>query len=207
MSINTNAWNKIRYTLYAPFYNVIGRLFTNSRRQSIAKLNLKENEKVLLVGAGTGLDMDFLTDKQSITATDLTPAMVEKIRIKSKKLGLNSDVAVMDGHQLEYNNNTFDAVILHLVLAVIPDPVRCLKEAARVLKSGGRIAVFDKFISSGQKLTFKRKVLNKIANTLFSDINRNFEDIRAQTNLEVISDAKADFGLNYRIIILQKPIP
>lgn len=206
MSINTNAWNKIRYTVYAPFYNFIGRLFTNSRRQSIEKLNLKENEKVLLVGAGTGLDLEFLTGKQNITATDLTPAMVEKIKIKSKKLGLNSDVEVMDGHQLAYKNNTFDAVILHLVLAVIPDPVRCLKEAERVLTSGGRIAVFDKFIPSGQLLTFRRKILNKVANTLFSDINRNFEDIRAQTNLEVISDVNADFGLNYRIIILQKPL-
>jgi phosphatidylethanolamine/phosphatidyl-N-methylethanolamine N-methyltransferase len=40
----------------------------------------------------------------------------------------------MDGQDLIFEDKTFDYVILHLILAVIPDPEKCLLEVERVLK-------------------------------------------------------------------------
>ena len=57
MNLNTNLWNRLRYTLYTPIYDLlVGRIFTSSRRKSIELLHIQPGEKVLLVGAGTGLD-------------------------------------------------------------------------------------------------------------------------------------------------------
>ncbi|MGV3589152.1 MAG: class I SAM-dependent methyltransferase [Adhaeribacter sp.] len=204
MNINTNTWNKLRYTLYSPFYNVIGKVFSKSRRKAIGLLDIKPGEKVLLIGAGTGLDLDFLPPTTAITATDITPAMVTRLARRSARLQLPVKALVMDGQQLNLPEHAFDKIVLHLILAVIPDPVRCLQEAERVLKPGGNIGVFDKFLQPGQQPGFFRRVANIFANLLFSDITRSFESIAAQTNLKVQVDQPANFGGNFRIILLQK---
>lgn len=111
----------------------------------------------------------------------------------------------MDGHCLRFEDNRFDKIILHLIVAVIPNPVLCLREAERVLKTGDKLAVFDKFLAPGKKLTRRRKWLNYLTNALFSDINRDFEALVESTNLKIVSDDAADFGGNFRIIILTKP--
>jgi phosphatidylethanolamine/phosphatidyl-N-methylethanolamine N-methyltransferase len=204
MSINTNTFNKIRYTLYAPGYDMIGRIFAKSRRESISRLNIQPGDKVLLVGAGTGLDLEFLPVGAEITATDITPAMISKVIQRNKKLKLNLTAVVMDGHKLEYPDGTFDKIILHLIIAVIPDPVLCLKESARVLKPGGKIAIFDKFVAKDKKVSIPRKLLNYITSFLFSDITRHFETIAANTDLITESDINADFGGQFRIITMRK---
>ena len=137
MPINTNSWNRIRYTLYEPFYDLVAGWFIKQRRRSIALLALKPSEKVLIVGAGTGLDLEFLPRDLFIAANDLTPAMVHQLARRARRLGLEVEARVMDGQNLQYGPEIFDVAILHLILAILPDPVRCIQEVERVLKKGG----------------------------------------------------------------------
>ncbi len=58
MSINTNRWNRIRYTAVAPLYDHIAR-FGVHRRRSVELLAPQAGERVLIVGAGTGADLPF----------------------------------------------------------------------------------------------------------------------------------------------------
>jgi ubiquinone/menaquinone biosynthesis C-methylase UbiE len=204
MRINTNTWNKIRYTIYAPGYDLVGRLLVDSRRKSIASLNLKSGNRVLIVGAGTGLDLEFLPGDIDIIATDITPSMVNRIKRRSKILNRKVQTLVMDGQELQFEDESFDKVILHLILAVIPDPIACIKEAERVLKPGGEIAVFDKFVPKNNKISFIRRLANVFTNFLFSDITRDFESIVNQTGLIIIADKEADFNGNFRMIKLVK---
>lgn len=201
--MNNNTWNKIRYTIYTPIYDGIAGIFKASRRKSIDALNIKEGDKVLIVGAGTGLDLEFLPSGCQVIATDITPSMVKKIENRKIK---NVEAMVMDGHKLEFKDESFDKIILHLILAVIPDPIACIKECERVLKVGGQIAVFDKFVSAEQEVSVFRKGLNLISNFLFSDITRKIEEIVSHTQLKIISNTAADFNGNFRIILINKPI-
>ena len=204
-TLNTNTWNRLRYTLYMPAYDLVGRLFTAGRRTSIANLNLQPGQRVLLVGAGTGLDLELLPEGIDVTATDITPVMVGRIRRRAERLGRPVTAQVMDGHALEYDDHSFDAVILHLVLAVIPDPYACLSEAARVLKPGGCIAVYDKFLPEGEAVSSRRSIMNAVAGFLFSEINRQLEPIVAAVpELTIIrDDTDTRFGA-YRIVLLRK---
>jgi phosphatidylethanolamine/phosphatidyl-N-methylethanolamine N-methyltransferase len=206
MKINTNQWNRIRYTLYTPGYDLVGRIFAASRNKSISQLSVKPNDKILLIGAGTGLDLEFLPTTCEVTATDITPAMIRKIVKKNKQLRLNLNAMVMDGQALTFPANTFDGIILHLILAVIPNPVLCLKEAERVLKPGGKMVVFDKFVPGDQKVSLLRRLFNPITNLMFSDITRNFESMAKHTNLKIASDVPADFGGTFRILLLTKEV-
>ncbi|HEX7181406.1 MAG TPA: methyltransferase domain-containing protein [Thermoanaerobaculia bacterium] len=194
-------WNRQRYTFWAPFYDLVAR-FRRQRRRSIELLDLKPGERVLIVGAGTGADLPLIPPGVEVLATDLTPAMLERARPRSRR---GIELRVMDGQRLELPDAGFDAVILHLILAVIPDPVACLREAARVLKPGGRIAVFDKFLAEGSRPNPLRRLANLPARLLFSDLNRRFGDILAAsgTGLRVERDEPALLGGFFRVLLLR----
>lgn len=205
MKINTNRWNKLRYAIYEPFYDVVGNIFNASRRKAIATLSPTSSDDILMVGAGTGIDLQFISSYKSITATDITPAMVKRLQERVKKLqmpGVSS--LVMDGHRLRFEDNSFDLAMLHLILAVIPDPVKCLQEVERVVKPGGRIVVFDKFVKKGESATLFRKLANLFTSFLFSDINRDIYKIVSHTKLSILSDEEAHFDGNFRIILLAR---
>lgn len=206
MKINTNLWNKLRYTFYTPVYDRVGKIFSSSRKKAIANLNLQGGDKILLVGAGTGLDLEYIPSECLITATDITPSMVQRMIRRNNSLNLKLETHVMDGQKLDFPVEEFDKVILHLILAVIPDPVVCLREVERVIKPGGKISVFDKFVPANSEISLFRRLLNPFTNLLFSDITRRIEPIVAQTGLRIISDHPADFRGNFRILLLEKPL-
>jgi len=204
MNINTNKWNKIRYTLYTPGYDIVGQLFNGSRKKSIESLNLKSGDKVLLVGAGTGLDLEIIPPDCEITATDITPSMVKKIQRNPKNSHV--EALVMDGQCLKFPDNTFDAIILHLILAVVPDPVKCIKEAERVLKPGGQVAIYDKFLPNNKKVSAFRRFVNLFSNFLITDVTRNFGSIAENSILTVVSDQSIGYKGNFRLIKLTKNV-
>ena len=202
MKINTNAWNRIRYTIYSPGYDWVANVFRESRKKSIEALQIKPGEKILILGSGTGLDLEFLPVDCAITAIDITPAMVERTKTRNLVLKRNLQALVMDGQSLSFENQYFDKIILHLILAVIPDPFACIHEAFRVLKKGGTVVVFDKFVPKGRDVSWRRKILNFFVNFIASDITRDFESILENSGLTVLSDEEADLNGNFRRIKL-----
>lgn len=157
------------------------------------------------MGAGTGADLEHLPPRSFVLATDLTPAMLWRARAKARA---GTSLAVMDGQRLALREASFDAVVLHLILAVIPDPARCLAEAARALRPGGRVVVFDKFVR-GARAPVALRALNLVAGVLFTEVTRNFEQILAssQAPLRVTHDAPALLGGLFRHLLLEQGAP
>jgi ubiquinone/menaquinone biosynthesis C-methylase UbiE len=202
--VNTNTWNRIRYSVWEPIYDVVASPFHRDRARSIAQLGIVHTDRVLLVGAGTGLDLELITAAGEVLATDLTPAMVRRLEQRLRHSGLPGEARRMDAQAMDLPDASFEKVVLNLILAVVPDPVKVIREAQRVLKPGGRMVVFDKFVPPGAPITIGRRTLNAITAPLFSTIDRRFEEILAATGLTVEHDEKASIGLDYRIIVLRK---
>jgi phosphatidylethanolamine/phosphatidyl-N-methylethanolamine N-methyltransferase len=200
-------WNRLRYSAWAPVYDALAGAagFTEARRRSIGRLNLAPGNRVLLVGAGTGLDLEYLPADVVITAVDVTPAMLKRLQARAARFGRQVSAHVMDARHLHFADESFDAVVMHLIVAVMPDPEQGLQEAARVLRPGGRIAVFDKFLRQDERPSVRRRLLNLIAKPLFSDMNRHLEPLVATTSLQVERDEPIAFGGVYRIATLIKP--
>lgn len=208
MRLNTAAWNRVRYTLYAPLYDrVVGSLglFRRGRRRALELAELRPGERVLLVAAGTGLDLELLPPGVEVVATDIAPAMVARIRARAERLGRPVEAEVMDAAALAYPDAGFDCVMLHLALAVVPDPVAAVREAARVLKPGGRVSVFDKFLPGGRRAGLPRRVLNRVAGALFTELNRELEPLLRAGGLRLSRLEPAGAGGNFVVARAEKP--
>ena len=199
-------WNRLRYTVWAPAYDAVARAagFEAARRLSIDRLGLASGDRVLIVGAGTGLDLDFLPSDVDVTAIDVTPAMLKQLDRRAARAGRTVTARIMDARRLAFADGSFDAVVMHLILAVMPEPARGLREAARVLKPGGRIAIVDKFLRNEEHPSLKRRLMNVIAKPLFSDLNRRLGPLMTGTPLAIEYDEPVAFGGAYRAVTLVK---
>ena len=184
-------WNRTRYRLYAPVYDWVARPLERGRERAIDRLDLEAGDRILILGCGTGSDLDYLPPGVTVTAIDVTPAMVRRTEERAETLGIEMDARVGDAQSLPFDNGTFDAVLLHLILSVVPDPDAVVAETDRVLAPEGRVSIFDKFVDEGAYPSLPRRILNPVARFLFSDLTRQLEPMIADTKLEV--EAKESF--------------
>jgi ubiquinone/menaquinone biosynthesis C-methylase UbiE len=139
----------------------------------------------LVVGSGPGVDLEYLPDDSSVTVVDLAPAMVARTAARADRLDMDVDAQVGNAASLAFADDTFDAVLLHLVLSVVPDPGAVVAEAERVLSPNGRVSIYDKFIPDGGDPSLLRRAVNPLTSLLFSDITRELGPMVAGTTLEL----------------------
>lgn len=191
------------YRFIAPFYDVfLARATASSRQRSLSRLPRHGTARVLLSGAGTGLDFPFLNASHDYTALDLTAAMLARSHGRARNLQM--EWVQGDSMGLPFADKSFDYVVLHLIVAVVPHPERCLAEAARVLKPGGRIFIFDKFLHRGERAWLRRS-LSFVVAKIATRLDVVFEEVLENTpDLSVISDEPALAGGWFRLIELLK---
>lgn len=204
MPINTLAWNRIRYTLFAPVYDLVAG-FGAQRRRSLSLLDARPGERVLIVGCGTGADLEYIAPGVEVTAVDLTPAMVERTRRRAAALGRPVDARVMNAQALDFADASFDALVLHLILAVVPDPAAAIAEAARVMRPGGRATVLDKWAPDDRPVSPGRRALNLVANVVATDVTRRLGPLVAGAGLVIKHREPAGLGGFFSIALLRKP--
>ena len=200
-------WHRLRYSLYAPLYDqFVARLplFRTGRRRAIALAGLKHGERLLLVAAGTGLDLALVPAGVDVVATDISPAMVSRIKQRAASLGRPVRAEVMDAGALDYPDASFDCVALHLALAVVPDPVRAILEATRVLRPGGRITIFDKFAADDSRPSLLRRMVDVPSTLLFTSLTRQLGPLLAAADLDTRTREPAGLGGLFVVAVVEK---
>lgn len=190
------------YTLLAPVYDwLIGPALARVRMQSLARLP-PTGAHILINGAGTGLDLPLLPAKHRYTALDLTRAMINKAQPRHG--GLDLQWVQGDSQRLPFRNDCFDHVLLHLILAIVPDSRAALRETARVLRTGGKVFVLDKFLRRGEMAPLRR-LFNPLMRRIATRTDVVFEDVLAGSpGLRVVDDQPVMAGGWFRMITLEK---
>ncbi len=200
---------KHSYTLLAPVYDSLVSGPIDAYRQiSLSRIKDIDNKNILINGIGSGLDIPFLPEGACYTGTDITPAMLDRAKNRAHKHSIDNLINIKfllaDSQALPFEDNSFDAVVMHLILAVVPKPELALKEASRVLKPGGNIYIFDKFIRTGQ-LALVRRLLNIFLRHIATRTDVIFENVLSSCpQLTVTHDKPALAKGWFRLIELKK---
>jgi ubiquinone/menaquinone biosynthesis C-methylase UbiE len=141
------------YARWAPVYDVLcGPVFVNGRRAAAQAAKFAARDmggRILEIGVGTGLSFDDYDNTTEITGIDVSEPMIERARMRaaSGRYPFVKGLAVMDAHNLEYDDASFDCVVGQFVITLVEDPERVLSECARVLKPGGQIILVNHLYS------------------------------------------------------------
>ena len=200
-------WTIARWSLYAPIYDAVGGLTAPARRRSLELLAPRPGERLLVVGCGTGLDFAFLPPGLTVDAIDASPAMAQRAARRASRLVPPVRVQVMDATALEFPDGSFDAAVLHLILAVLPAPAAglCLREVARVLRPGGRVAVLDKFVPGEDCRPGRaRRLLDVVARAAVTRITACLEALVEEAPFAIEHQEPSLLRGQFRIAVLRK---
>ncbi len=150
--------------------------------EKIIKEHLKENDKVLEIGAGTGKFTGILISTGAhVCATDISPASLEVI----KKEYRNLTVKIADMESLPFEAESFDAVVSAGSLSYGDNQI-VMDEIYRVLKHGGILVAVD---SLNNNPIYR---LNRWMHYLRG--NRTMSTLKRMPNLSLIKKYKQKFG-------------
>lgn len=127
---------------------------------------------ILFLALGTGLDLRFFPPERTITAIDISPAMVEKARPKVEAYPGRIRAMVMDVHEMTFPDAHFDQVFTSCTFCSVPNPVRGLTALRRVLKPGGSLHMFEHTGSHYYPFKAMLNLMTPLLRPIGPDMNR-----------------------------------
>jgi ubiquinone/menaquinone biosynthesis C-methylase UbiE len=123
--------------------------FQKVLREYLDAMDIDSADTVLDMGCGTEVAARTIARRANfsgrVTGIDLGPYLVEAATRLANEEGLGSRVEFRSGdtRDLDIPDSSFDAVVAHTLVSHVQEPLTVVKEAGRVVKPGGLIAIFD----------------------------------------------------------------
>jgi ubiquinone/menaquinone biosynthesis C-methylase UbiE len=140
--IYDNTWGRMFSALY-------DRAFAASEEAGLramrGELLAQARGRVLELGAGTGLNLELYPHEglDSLTVTEPDPHMFKQLRERTKKVCPGAELMQTGAEALPFDDDSFDTVVVTLVLCTVPDQPAALREISRVLAPQGQLLFLE----------------------------------------------------------------
>jgi phosphatidylethanolamine/phosphatidyl-N-methylethanolamine N-methyltransferase len=174
------------YRLFSGSYDIVfGPVFHPGRKEAVRIANDRPAQRILEVGVGTGLSLPHFRTDSRVTGIDVSEEMLARARRRAERLTHVEGLHVMDAENLEFPDNSFDAVLALYVASVVPNPARFAAEMRRVCIPGGTIVVVNHFTSENPAMRFIERRLAPLAGKIGFHADFPLADFLAASRLDV----------------------
>jgi len=118
-------------------------------QEYLEAIDLAATQSILALGCGTGAEVREVLRRPDfrgrVTAIDISADLVERGKGLAEREGFAGRIEwlVGDAQELRLSDGAFDLVLAHTLVSHVPDPKRVVQEAARVVRPGGAVVIFD----------------------------------------------------------------
>jgi phosphatidylethanolamine/phosphatidyl-N-methylethanolamine N-methyltransferase len=175
------------YDVHSIFYDAtFGRLVKRRIERAIGHMNVRETDRVLDLGIGTGVSLNYYSNRGRIVGVDLSAGMLRECRKKIRERGLtHATVFQADALNLPFADNSFDHVFISHVISVVSDPYKLVQEAQRVAKPGARIVIVNHFQSTNRFIAMVEKWLCPLCTKLGWRSDLALQDLIRETGVSI----------------------
>lgn len=143
---------------YDPFMKSLEKSLIKSRREMLQNIQ----GDVLEVGAGTGVNFDFYSERAKVYAIEPSVPMYQRALKRAKKNIKVYNTGIESVENIAEMPEKFDYVISMLVLCTVDDAQEAAKIYHKLLKDDGRLLVLEHIHSSGTAYGKLQKLVNPI---------------------------------------------
>jgi phosphatidylethanolamine/phosphatidyl-N-methylethanolamine N-methyltransferase len=183
------------YARLSPVYDLIfGASLQHGRIAAVRQMGIRPGDRVLEVGAGTGINAPLYPHDCCVTAIDLSTPMLDRARRRIARQGLaHVELLEQDAARMTFPNDFFDSVYAPYVMSVVADPIRVAHEMRRVCRPGGRIVILNHFRSTNALLSRLERVISPLTVHIGFRLDLALIELLRRTDLWPASVEKVNF--------------
>ena len=126
------------------YLEMLTALLQSHKDRSIELLRLKPGHSAIEIGCGMGRECEAMArlvgPSGKVVGIDASQSLLDQAATRTRSLALPLEFRRGDAHQLPFADNSFDAARGERVFEHLADPAGAVRELARVVRPGGRIA-------------------------------------------------------------------
>lgn len=159
-----------------------------------------KNLKILDVGTGAGFFAVLLSKLgHQVTGVDMSSKMLREAKSNSDYFNCRADFLKMNAQDLNFPNETFDAVISRNLTWTLPDVMQAYREWRRVLKIGGVLMNFDSDYGDKNFLNEETCAKGEVEDKMLVECQEIKDAVRISTHLRPTWDINFLSTLNFKV--------